>query len=905
MRDGQPQPEFYDHEKALAAAEDAIGADQEDETTLPRRERVLHRANPEDYLLLWDQRFRDQEDHMRKLWEMYTVMHRRFRGVTVSDQFGYWGTRPETAGAWIDFDPDQDGDVHPINIVRPDIKANVAALLEVNVAIDIESNNQDAGTQANAERLQKLADFFERDTWNDTDRTILFDCVHKEGTVLVETYLDRSRGCDQHVMTPVQQIQHYGVFECPRTECGFQGVTPLAADQAATGAEVILQCPECQAKGPGTVKQTTNYDLAEKQYRTGEITHRFWGGFNFIIDRNGARKRGIQTACYLQTMELVERAEIEERYPQFDFSAPFQWSFGLRCQHALANADWTLLYSDWRTSRGANEWDIFQKNTQFLHESAYRNYISPQDWEFRDYRGKCKFKIKRGQSWSDAVENSMGKGVKGFRYVMINERLIDIETPPEFEPNFRKCFSDVHFLRDSGSYHSVPHWDSVQLQDDITLFNTLKTETAARNSVRPVWFNSEVFDIHDFQRDYIPSKDGATDLETDITKAVFPTPVAEAHNDITEHLQFLLAYRREVSGVQPALLGEAQPDQPYAAQRQQLDRAFGLLKPASTSYAQMKVETTRQKIAAAFEHWTLEQFQEVSSRFGEVWTEQDVASLTSVDLMRDVTIGYVPGTEQPQGNLTKELKFFNGLREVLPLLQSGAVGPDAIVQILKRVDEFSDFDFDLTGLEVADALAQKRYHMLAEACAEYRGLTQRDIDEYKQKVVAVEHQVDPLTQAEIPVPISAFDAVTEEIMFEADLYISPTENVQTQINFFAPEIGRELAKPQPNYVLVEMMQILVDQFNGILAEAQAAAMENDPERVAAEEEAARSSEEGEKTHEREREAAGEDHDRELEKIAYAEASKENDREFQRETAARELMAAESATKKPAAKPKGK
>lgn len=903
------QPQFYDSNQALAKVTPSKGRDKYLERTKNRR---LNGLDPEQYFLLWMRRLENESLQMRKLTEMYVTMHRRFRGVTVGDQFGYFGTRPDTAGYWIDFDPERDGEVHPINIVRPDIRANTSALLQVNVGVDVEPTNQDAKNRDRAEKLQKLVDYFERHTWTEEERTLIFDGIQKEGTVLVENYQDPDAGCEQTLYEPREIKSFAAKFRCEG--CGKSGSKEIPEEDVESYNLPQVPCPFCGGPASTIVEEVVNYGLEEKPHYTADIQHRLWSGFNFVIDRRGARRKGIQSAKYLQIMDLVDRAELEADYPQFTFEAPFEWSWQLKCQHALANADWNILWTYWSPGQESTEWDLFEKRRVFLHESAYRNYVSPSDWEFVDGNGKVKLTVQRGQTLVEAAEETWGKKVGGLCLVFVNDRLIDIIDPEEDDPNFRNRFTDVHFLRDSGSYHSVPNWDSKQIQDDITLFNTLKTETTARNSIRPVWFNSQVFDITDFGREYIPSKDGALDPDQgDISKAVFQPTVAKTADDVNEHLQFLLGIRREVSGVQPAMLGEAQPNQPYAAQRQQLEQSFGLLTACSKSYAQMKVHSTKQKIKMAFDTWTLEQFQDVASRNGDTWTEEDVVDLVSTDLDKDVVIDYVPGTEVPQGNLTKELKFWNGVREALPLiqaaLQAGTLDPDTFRQLLKRIDEFADFDFDLSGKETADAVAQKRFAKLSEVCDEFRDISSQEIEMMKQQIVSAEPApVDPATGQTMidqatglpaePTMITMFDTVAEQIHFAADLFFSPFEDVEAQVAFFTIEIMREMAKPKPNYMLIEIMQLIVGQFLDQQAEAQAAAAAADPANKAAEEDRKAKGESEDKKHANAKELQGMKNEHEVTKLAIGEASKENDRDFGREEAARaETAPAQPKTKK--------
>jgi hypothetical protein len=900
------QPQFYDHQTALAPAQSAVGNDKYVQRT---KNRALNGLSPEQYFLEWHRRLQFEGDRMRTLWNDCVTVHRRFRGKTLSDDYGYFGTRPDTQGHWIDPDPDIDGEVHPINIVRPDIRANVSALLQVNVSIDCEPVNEEAKNKQRAERIQFLIDFFTRDCWSEEERGMLFDAVQKEGVNLVESYIDRECGSEQQIAVSNQVARPTAKFEC--ADCKASATLDIEEHQVEHYHEIEAECPKCGGAGRSTVENGMGYDAGTTSYKQPEIKHRTWSAFEFLIDRKGSKRKGIRGAKFLQIMELVDRADLESQYPQFQFEAPYEWSYSLKCQHALAAADWSVLYSQWNPVGQSQEWDLFEKKRILIHESAYRNYVSPEEWEFVDGQGVVKFSIKRGETMEEAQKRMFGPDARGVRPVFVNERLIDFEIPPDFELDFREQFAEEHFQRDSGSFYSLPHWDTVRMQDTITLFNTIKTNTAARNSINPVWFDSEIFDISDFGNEFIPSKNGALDDAVDIRNKVIQMPTAKTADAINEHLLWLMGIRREVSGVQPAMLGEAQPGAPYAAQRQQLEQSMGLLTPASKSFAQMMVASMKQKLKLAFKYWTLEQFQSVASRNGETWTEGDVAELTSTDLERDVLIDYVPGTEVPQGTLTKELKFWNGVQQALPLIQAamtaGTLDMEVFNQLLKRIDEFADFDFDLSGLETADALAQKRYEALSAVCEPYRGFTLMDIQMMKQQVIEQEPIVDPATGQPAVDPASGepamntltgFDVFTQELMTEAEIFISPVEDPAPQLSYLIPEIMRELAKPKPHYLLVELLQMLAMQFGQMQAEANAQAIANDPETQKAEagakdKDADRRSkaELEDKKQNHELTKMDKQHKNALELATVNEASKENDRDFGREEAAREPVKA--------------
>lgn len=873
------QPEFYD---AAEAREKYLnGNDKYLERT---KNRVVNPLKLEEYLILWHERLKIEADRMRKICEQSVTVHRRFRGTTINDQFGYFGTRPETSGRWIDYDPDVDGEVHPINIVRPDMRVNNSALLQVSPSVQIKATNSSAKRQEKAKKLQMMVNFFGR-SWTEADRLLIFDGIQKEGTWLVETF--RCEGKKHKVKTPQLKQTYFAVYQCGA--CGAQGKKEVpnefgAAYQNKPASPV--PCPSCGAEATGEVKAVNNVTLTENEVQSYEIKHRLWSAFNFLIDRKGAAKGGIKTAKYMRIHEIASRADLETDMPQHTFDHPIEFCYPLKCQASLADNDWSKLNVGYSPALNSTEFDEFEKDTICLHKEAYKNYISPEDYKFVDGFGKTKLEIKRSESLDEAIQRSFGEGTEGFRFVIVNDQLRDIVNDKYTEPNFRKAFSDVHFLRDSASFHSVPNWDSVQLQDDITLFNTLKTETTARNAIKPVWFNSEVFDIEDFGQDYIPSKDGTLAEDVDIQRAVYAMPHAASADEINEHLQFLLGIRQQVSSVTPALRGESQPGEPAYAQRQQLEQSQGILAPAAKSYAQMFLENSRQKIEAAFDCWTFEQFQEVASIEGEKWTEEDVAELVATDLDTEVSFEYTPGTEQPQSNLVKEMKFFNGLREVMPFVQGGAVSADVMQQILKKIDEFAGFDFDLSGLETSDALAQNRFEKMQNACKEFEGISRFRVEQMKQRIVSKSQEIDQETGAIIEIPITEFDLMMEKVMQTSDIFVTQFENTAPQGLWFIEKMVNELTKTKPNFVLIEAVQSFVQGLQQQGQQQQQENSENDPAVIAEREAAAQAAAEAEKQKAAEGESKKQDAETQTEQVLVQkmleEGSKEKERDFERE-----------------------
>lgn len=872
------QPEFYDANEARQKYLSDDGRKYLERT----KNRVTNPLKVEEYLLLWHERLKAEADRMRKICEQSVTVHRRFRGTTISDSFGYFGTRPETTGRWIDYDPDLDGEVHPINIVRPDIRVNNSALLQVQPNAQVKATNNSAKRQQKAAKIQRMVDYFGR-SWTEADRLLIFDGIQKEGTWLVETY--RCEGKKHKVQTPQLNRTYFAVYQC--SSCGAQGKKEVPEELGASYQDKAspVPCPSCGAEASGEVKAVNNVSLTESEIQSYQIKHRLWSGFNYLIDRKRAAKGGIRNARFLRIHEIATRADLEADYPQHKFDHPFEFCYALKCEASLADNDFSKLNVGYSPALNSTEFDEFEKDTICLHKEAYKNYIAPDDYRFVDGFGKVKFEIKRGESMDEAVQRSFGEGTEGFRFVIVNDKLTDIVNDKYTEPDFRKAFTDVHFLRDSSSFHSVPNWDIVILQDDITLFNTLKTESTARNAIEPVFFNSEVFDIEDFGQDYIPSKDGILAEAVDIQRAVYKVPHASSAVEVNEHLQFLLGIRQEVSSVTPALRGEAQPGEPAYAQRQQLEQSQGILAPAAKSYAQMYIDNMRQKVEAAFDCWTFEQFQEVASIEGEKWTEEDIAELVATDLDTEVSFEYVPGTEQPQSNLVKEMKFFNGLREVTPFLQSGAITPDVMTQLLKKIDEYAGFEFDLSGLETSDALAQNRFEKMQNACRDYEGISRFRVEQMKSNVIAYSQETDP-SGAIVQIPISEFEIMMEKVMQKSDILVTDFENTGAQALWFIERMIGELTKTKPNYVLIEAVQSFVKGLKAQSEQQKQEAIDKDPavqaERAAAEQNAAAQEQQRAAAEEAKKADAETATEQVLVQKMLEEGAKEKERDFERE-----------------------
>jgi hypothetical protein len=601
-------------------------------------------------------------------------------------------------------------------------------------------------------------------------------------------------------------------------------------DDTPEEGEHEITCPECGGQAMGIVKAMDGFELEESAGHSVKISREIVPFFNFVIDSYGAKSKGIDGAKWLQIHGLCDRAELEAEFPQFEFGSPEFWSYQPQCGFALASADWSYLNGSRNGSNGYAEFDRFEERAIYLHEDSYRNYRSPSDFPFVNGRGEQTFNIKTGETIAEAQIRQFGKNLHGFKVVWINERLRDIPSAEKEIINFRDRFTSVHWLRDSSGFNSAPYWSIASVQDDITLYNTMDHNITAQNAVVPVYYDSLAFEEKDFSKSYVGTKNSALldgkGLKDVITTLPAPTPSPHLAN----RLQFLWSIKDEISQVQPAMRGDAQKGETFAAQRQQLEQSYGLLTPVLKSFAQALVTEFRQQAKVIKDHWTLKDFQKVSSMYGEVWTDEDVQEMCEVDFDADLIIDYRQGSEMPQSNFSRELKFAQGLSQLMPLLQiaPNAVDADKFQKIIAKLDEYGDFDFDLTGLEVDELISQKRIIELTQISQQYEGLGLVEIEEAKTKIIGMD---------EMGEPISALDTILEQIFNQSAIRFSKYENLEQQGKTFTEALKSEIGREKPNYLLIELLQTVLALVEEAINQMKTEAMQNSPEaQLAAEQE---------------------------------------------------------------------
>jgi hypothetical protein len=203
-----------------------------------------------------------------------------------------------------------------------------------------------------------------------------------------------------------------------------------------------------------------------------------------------------------------------------------------------------------------------------------------------------------------------------------------------------------------------------------------------------------------------------------------------------------------------------------------------------------------------------------------------------VDFDEDLIVGYREGSEMPTSNSDREQRFAQGLNTLLPFIQAGVpLQPDKFQKILQKIDEFAGFDFDLTGLEVDELIAQKKYLELAALCEPYAEMSYAQVEAARSKVVA--------STVRSQQPISALDIEIEQIFARSDVRFSQYEDLDQQKAFFTEQLRREIGKAKGNFILIEMLNLVLHAIEQAQQQLMQQAMANAPADPAVEAEKAK------------------------------------------------------------------
>lgn len=240
--------------------------------------------------------------------------------------------------------------------------------------------------------------------------------------------------------------------------------------------------------------------------------------------------------------------------------------------------------------------------------------------------------------------------------------------------------------------------------------------------------------------------------------------------------------KSDITLTTPALMGQAAPNEPYAAQLLQKQSSLGLLSPAEISKATVKVGWAKQQLKFVQTYMTDEDA-ESFLKLNSEWNEDYITAFNECDLMSDLIIDYVQGSEQPTSLVEREVrlgKLFGdlmGLAGVAPQL----VKPELLNDLLNEMIQSAGLDFDVDNHEANRQLAEHRYDSLKQLVA----MSPVKTDEIQVNQLLAQ-QIAALPQFQ-PLQNEQFDVVTE---------------------FYTDRATDEATKDDPDYLLITCLEML-------------------------------------------------------------------------------------------------
>ena len=715
-------------------------------------------------------------------------LRKLYRNLNDSDRYGWFSP---VSGNWQDVDASQ---LYTTNIVTKTIRTNTSAMQTANVKIDIAPRIQkDTQGEMAAQVARVLLEQKDRLQWTDfLEQSIAMEQQLGPG-VFIKTFYDKTQKRQHKV--PQWETQDYeddGILVCTVCEAQstFNGEVPE-----------IPVCPNCGGMAEVEQMPTTHeieIPTGFEEFSTGDTATKLYPFFEFRIDDLNTQGGNIKEAKWFEHHYYQSVDELQLQYPDSkdaiksqisDVSYPLKWQRALKRNYASPSVVQTDSVIDETEVR-----DIY------LTPSMYLNHKFIEDFELKNTKGEERFSVKAGKTLGEAKYEGKECDCPPVICVrLINTTIIDI-----FVSDFREEFQYVSFLSNPSAFWGLFLYDIVSLQDIITHVLSIQVYHIRRNAITRLVYNRNSFDPEEFDKDRIPTKQ-TLPPDIPISSQFGVVPALTMNGEPMQMFMTMLETLSSVALTTPAMEGQAQPNEPYAAQALQKQSSLGLLAPAERSKAQAKVGWAKQQLKLIQEYWTEEDTEEMLN-LNPDWTEDFIMAFVKCELDRDLNINYKQGTEIPQSLIEREIKLQNMLNQLMALggVADGTLAPpDAIKTVLNELFQSSGLDIDVGDSESNLRLAQSRFDKLTQML---QGMPPTE-DVQQMQLVAQEILQLPIFQ---PLKVEDYKSIAD---------------------FYADKQRNEAAKDNPNWMLITCLQ-------GMIMQEQQAAMMADQEAMAQQMEAA-------------------------------------------------------------------
>lgn len=705
------------------------------------------------------------------------LLRKRLRDLNDDDRTGCFS--PYT-GAWTSIDL---AGIYSWNIVKRTIRANTSSLITAKIKLMAEPPSIKNITAEMASQVATaLLEQFEQKDWTKQLTEFVANEMQLGAGVFLQTAINPHK--KRYHSTPKFEkniLDVPGVAEC--SVCGQQSEV-MGNDGLDLEVESEIAMVECQHCGGQAVMvqapQSKEIDVqtGSEQFSTGCPEVRAFPFWEFRVDENGTQGGNLEKARWFEHRYIVSLDELQLEYPESADAIAGQgieWSYALRWQYILMTG---------RSSPVTFPKEMVVESREirdlYLTPAMYLNHPIAEKLVLKDGEGNIRFEVPANATFDKGkFEGKPFEEPPVLCFRLVGSELIDI-----YPSDFRKEWTYAGFLMNSATFWALFATELITLQDIVNYMLTIQMYHIRRNAISSIIYNSQAIDPEAFGEDLIPTKN-TLPIDVPIGQTFGVIPALQLQEPM-QMLQTTMAVQGEITQVQPAMVGEAQPNQPYAAQLLQKQQSLGLLSPASTSLAAAKVKMAKQWLRLRQQTWTDEDTASMLATFTD-WNDKFISAFLETDIDHDIHIDYMQGSEIPQSLIERELK----LRQVMQdLMQLAAVGdgslvkPEMLNELLTEMIQAGGIEIDVNNTESDLRLAEMRYDSLLEAM-EANPYPPSDDPMWNQGMA------QQILQA----------AIFQPMMFEGH---------DTIIEFYADKARQELTAEMPNYLLVTCLQGLID-----------------------------------------------------------------------------------------------
>ena len=684
------------------------------------------------------------------------TLKRRYRDMSLSDNLDTFKN-----DVWTNIDA---RNFYPINIIKPTIKANGSALVSAQIKVDIEPRfTKDSTTQRAAEVARAIRDLKTDEQWSSE----LQDLIATEIQVAPGVFL---------------WVKHeenaYNPFRAKTPEWGeeesLEGGNAICKDCGYESEEET--CEHCggemvETDEPQSMSMPVIADV--KEVNTGNVVTKVIPFSEIRVDSRRTQGGHLDNARWLEHHYAVPKHEIEDEDVRLgttaEMSYSLKWQLALETGRDMSNAFSTDQFVD----------EYLEARDLYLTPSMYRHIEIDRDFEAGDY--KC----PAGKGFGDGTYEGKPLPEEAVLcFHTVNGTVLDV-----YPCDFRDELTYVAFTVNPSSFHGLFLTELLPLQDSVNYLNSLMMFHMRRNARTTIVYNSEAFDGEDLEKDIAPTRDGFfVDSQQPISNNFGIIPAVPLSGEPMNHLQMILSYKGDVSGVQPAMTGGDTSEQGYNTYSGQLlakQQSMAQLSGASLCLARAKQWWVRRQIELAQKHWSEEEFGFLLKLNGE-WTEEYIQAFLEANLETDLVIQYAQGSEVPRSLMEREMALRQFMMDLQGIVQMTGqpVGPQVASDILTKLKRMADIDVDVEN-------ADEQLHLVDARFDRVKAMLEG---------IQIPPDADP----------NAVEAASEQIlMSNPDIVPFERENHTAAIEWYTDQYIAESQADEPNHLLLASIRKMI------------------------------------------------------------------------------------------------